>query len=79
MILPFAIASYSFLTYSYRIDPIMAWAGFSEYTFMNWVLIHDPYVRSLLVKRATMALLISVLLTAALSVLFILVPGKIRR
>ncbi|KAN0068862.1 RGS domain containing protein [Elaphomyces granulatus] len=76
VILPFAIASYFLASYQYKIDPVMALAGFSECTFMNWLLIREPYVQSLLTKRATAALLISVLLTAALSILFILVPGK---
>jgi hypothetical protein len=54
---------------------ILAFAGFSEYTFMNWARIREPYVRNLIRKRALMATLIALLIAVALSVIFILVPG----
>ncbi|KAL1969571.1 hypothetical protein VTN77DRAFT_9009 [Rasamsonia byssochlamydoides] len=75
VILPFAIASYFIASYQYKIDPIMALLGFSEYTFMNWASIREPYVRTLLNKRATATLLLAIFLAVALSVLFIFVPG----
>lgn len=53
----------------------MAYLGFSEYTFMNWASIREPYVRTLLNKRATATLLLAISLAVALSVLFIFVPG----
>ena len=53
----------------------MAYVGYSEYTFMNWAPIREPYVRKLLNKRATVTLLIAAFVAAALSILFILVPG----
>jgi hypothetical protein len=43
---------------------------------MQWSRIRDPYVRSLLVKRASMNLFITILIAAAIIVLFIFVPGK---
>ena len=50
------------MTYQYKLDPIMAWMGFSEYTFMNWSRIREPYIRQLLNKRATMTFLLAVIL-----------------
>ncbi|KAJ9289755.1 hypothetical protein DTO021C3_2826 [Paecilomyces variotii] len=75
VILPFAIASYFLVSYQYKIDPVMALVGYSEYTFMNWTRIQEPYVRRLLNKRATATLFITILLAVALCVLFIFVPG----
>ncbi|EAW10691.1 putative RGS domain protein (Rax1) [Aspergillus clavatus NRRL 1] len=75
VILPFAVAAYLIASYQYKLDPIMAFVGYSEYTFMNWAPIREPYVRKLLNKRAIATLLIAILVAAALSILFILVPG----
>ena len=76
LILPFTIGVYSLASQQYALDPILALLGFSEYTFMNWSRIRDPYIRGLLVKRASMNLLVTVLIGAAIIVLFIFVPGK---
>ena len=76
LILPFTIGVYSLASQQYALDPLLALVGFSEYTFMNWSRIRDPYIRSLLVKRATMNLFVTVLIGAAIIVLFIFVPGK---
>jgi hypothetical protein len=75
LILPFAVASYFIVTYQYRIDPVMAFLGYSEYTFMNWAPIREPYVRKLLNKRSTATTSIGFFVAAALSILFIFVPG----
>ncbi|KAB8260025.1 RGS domain-containing protein [Aspergillus pseudonomiae] len=75
LILPFIIASYFIVSYQYKIDPVMAFLGYSEYTFMNWSPIREPYVRKLLNKRATATILIAAFVATALSVLFIFVPG----
>lgn len=77
VILPFVVASYFIISYQYKLDPVMAMLGYSEYTFMNWAPIREPYVRKLLNKRATAAVLIGAFVAAALSVLFIFVPGTI--
>lgn len=77
VILPFVVASYFIISYQYKLDPAMAMLGYSEYTFMNWAPIREPYVRKLLNKRATAAVLIGAFVAAALSVLFIFVPGTI--
>ncbi|CAG7919878.1 unnamed protein product [Penicillium olsonii] len=75
IILPFAVASYFIISYHYKIDPIMAFLGYSEYTFMNWAPIREPYVRKLLNKRALVTAMIAFVTAAALSILFIFVPG----
>ncbi|KAB8236254.1 Bud site selection protein, Revert to axial protein 1 [Aspergillus alliaceus] len=75
LILPFLVASYFIVSYQYKIDPVMAFLGYSEYTFMNWSQIREPYVRKLLNKRSTATLLIAAFVAAALSILFIFVPG----
>lgn len=75
IILPFAVASYFIISYQYKIDPIMALLGYSEYTFMNWAPIREPFVRKLLNKRALVTAMIAFLTAAALSILFIFVPG----
>lgn len=54
----------------------MAMMGFSEYTPFNFSRIREPYIRRLLSKRAVMVLAITLLVDAALCILFILVPGK---
>lgn len=75
VILPFAVAAYFIVSYQYKIDPAMAFIGYSEYTFMNWAPIREPYVRKLLNKRALVTAAIAFLTAAALSILFIFVPG----
>lgn len=75
VILPFIVAAYFIASYQYKIDPVMAYLGYSEYTFLNWAPIREPYVRKLLNKRATATLFIALLVAAALSILFIFVPG----
>ncbi|ATY59046.1 Regulator of G signaling superfamily [Cordyceps militaris] len=76
VILPFAVGVYFLASYQYSLDPVMALLGFSEYTPFNFSRIREPYVRTLLVKRAFIVLLATTLVTAALCVLFIFVPGK---
>ena len=76
LILPFTIGIYALASQQYKLDPILAMIGFSEYTFMNFARIKDPYVRSLLIRRGAMNLAITILVGAALVVLFIFVPGK---
>ncbi|KAG0652382.1 rax1 [Hyphodiscus hymeniophilus] len=76
IVLPFTIGVYACLSYQYALDPILALAGFSEYTFMSFSRIQEAYIRKLLNKRAMMVLCLTVLVDAALCVLFIFVPGK---
>lgn len=74
--MPFTVGVYFLASYQYSLDPIMALVGYSENTPFNYSRIREPYVRRLLAKRAAMVLAITLLIDAALCVLFILVPGK---
>ncbi|KAI9835436.1 MAG: hypothetical protein M1819_002354 [Sarea resinae] len=76
LILPFTIGVYALATHQYALDPILALAGYSEYTFMTFSRIREPYVRKLLNKRAFMVLCVTILTVASLVVLFVFVPGK---
>merc|ERR1712072_254277 len=76
LVLPFTIGVYALCSHQYAIDPILALAGYSEYTFMSFSRIREPYVRKLLNKRAIMVLTVSTFITACLVVLFVFVPGK---
>ena len=76
LILPFTIGIYCLSSQQYSIDPVLALLGFSEYTFMNWARIREPFVRKLLNRRATMVLTWTILIGVAVIVLFIFVPGK---
>lgn len=76
LILPFTLGVYFLASYQYSLDPILALVGYSEYTPFNFSRIREPYVRKLLTQRAIMVLAVTLLIDAALCVLFILVPGK---
>jgi len=54
----------------------MALLGYSEYTFFTFSKIREPYVKRLLTKRALMVLAVTLLVDAALIILFVFVPGK---
>ncbi|MCJ1429747.1 Bud site selection protein, Revert to axial protein 1, partial [Sticta canariensis] len=75
LILPFTIGVYALSSQQYGIDPVLALAGLSEYTFMNWSRIREPYIRQLMTKRALMVLFTTIHIGVALIVLFIFVPG----
>ena len=80
LILPFTIIAYCLTTYQYRLDPVMGFVGFSEREFMRFSLIREPYIRRLIKMRSWTVVLIALLITIALSVLFIFVPGtRIRK
>ncbi|KAK1481834.1 hypothetical protein CCUS01_15940 [Colletotrichum cuscutae] len=76
LILPFTVGVYFLASYQYSLDPVLALIGLSEYTPFNFSRIREPYVRKLLAKRSIMVLAVTILIDAALCVLFILVPGK---
>jgi hypothetical protein len=67
---------YALCSHQYALDPLLALAGFSEYTFMSFAKIKEPFVRKLLNKRALMVLGVTLLIDAALVILFVFVPGK---
>ncbi|KAF1813913.1 regulator of G protein signaling superfamily [Eremomyces bilateralis CBS 781.70] len=76
LILPFTIGVYALASHQYMLDPILALVGYSEYTFMKFARVNEPFVRKLLVKRSWSVLGVVVLIDAALCSLFIFVPGK---
>lgn len=44
-ILPFTVGVYLLATHQYMLDPILALAGYSEYTFMTFSRVKEPFVR----------------------------------
>jgi hypothetical protein len=75
VILPFTLGAYLLVSYQYKLDVVMAYLGFSEYTWMNWSRVREPFVRKWLMARATMVTLMFLAIAIALSILFIFVPG----
>lgn len=59
MILPFSIGVYCLIAHQYSLDPIMGLAGISEYTFMEFYHVREPYIRRLLIKRSAGILLLT--------------------
>jgi len=75
VIIPFFVGVYGLLAHQYDLDPTLAFLGFSEATFMSFMRIREHYVRRLLVQRALFVHCLTVLIVAALTVLFTFVPG----
>ena len=48
LILPFTVGIYFLASHQYMLDPILALAGFSEYTFMHFARIKEPFIRYVL-------------------------------
>ncbi|KAF2758582.1 regulator of G protein signaling superfamily [Pseudovirgaria hyperparasitica] len=76
IIIPFSLGVYMLFTHQYTLDPILVFAGYSEYTLMSFSKIKEPFVKKLLLKRSYMVFAEVVLVTAAICCLFIFVPGK---
>lgn len=49
-ILPFTVAVYLLATHQYMLDPLLALAGSSEYTFFNFTRVREPYVKYVLYR-----------------------------
>lgn len=75
VILPFAVAVLLLMSHQYELDPILALLAQSETTPFRLIRVREPYVLRLLQKRAAGVLLLVTLVTAALTVLFVFVPG----
>ena len=45
LILPFTMGIYFLASHQYMLDPILALAGFSEYTFMHFARIKEPFIK----------------------------------
>ncbi|KAF2170122.1 hypothetical protein M409DRAFT_64478 [Zasmidium cellare ATCC 36951] len=76
LILPFTVGIYLLASHQYLLDPLLALAGLSEYTFLSFARIKEPFIRKLLTRRSLICLLSIALIDAALCCLFIFVPGK---
>lgn len=76
IILPFAIGIYGLFANQYMLDPVLALLGLSEYQFMKYMKVKEPYVRKLLIKRATWILILTAFTLAAITCLYVFVPGK---
>lgn len=75
VILPFAIAVLLIVSHQYELDPILALAQQSETTPFKLITVREKYVRKLLLQRAVGVIFLVALITAALTVLFVFVPG----
>ena len=64
------------MSHQYTLDPLVALVGFFEHTFFRFSRVEEPFVKVLLRKRALIALAYIVLITAAVVVLFVFVPGR---
>jgi hypothetical protein len=76
ILLPFFFGCYLLASHQFMLDPILALANKSEYTFMNFHHVKEPYVRQVQHQRAIWLLLLQLLVVAALVCLFVFVPGK---
>ncbi|KAJ4402081.1 Bud site selection protein, Revert to axial protein 1 [Didymella pomorum] len=76
LILPFFIAIYLIITHQYMLDPLIAIAGYSEYTLFDFNKIREKFVLKTLRRRALTVLALFFIILAAVCCLFILVPGK---
>ncbi|TGZ83569.1 regulator of G protein signaling superfamily [Ascodesmis nigricans] len=76
LILPFFIGVYCLIAHQYSLDPIMGILGVSEYSWMNFMKVREPYVRRLLIKRSIWILALTIFIVVALVCLYTFVPGK---
>lgn len=85
ILVPFFLGTYLILTFIYRLDPLMVLLRYSDNPELSMSkmtkrqsFIHnlkEPFVHRLLMKRAAWVLMLATIISAALSVLFGLVPG----
>ncbi|CAO1628763.1 unnamed protein product [Parajaminaea phylloscopi] len=75
VILPFSIALLLILSHQYELDPLLVLLSRSETTPFHLIQVREPYIKKLLRQRAVGMLVVTAILTAALCVLFIFVPG----
>jgi len=75
VILPFSVAVLLLMSHQYELDPILVLLSQSETTPFRLIRIREPYVHKLLLQRSFGVLMLIALITAALTVLFVCVPG----
>ena len=76
LILPFFVAIYLIITHQYMLDPLIALAGYSEYTLFDFNKIREKFVQKTLTRRAITVLVLFIIVLTAVCCLFIFVPGK---
>lgn len=80
IVIPYFIAFYCLISSIYLIDPILCWLGYSEsfsktVSISSIIKIREKFVYRLLLKRSLWVLFLIILFTAALTLIFALVPG----
>ncbi|EST10100.1 Regulator of G protein signaling domain protein [Kalmanozyma brasiliensis GHG001] len=75
VILPFAVAVLLLMSHQYELDPVLVLMSQSETTPFRLIRVREPYVRRLLLQRAVGLIGLIAIITAALTVLFVFVPG----
>ncbi|SAM75879.1 related to RAX1-Protein involved in determination of budding patterns [Ustilago bromivora] len=75
VILPFSVAVLLLMSHQYELDPILVLLSQSETMPFRLIRIRELYVHRLLLQRSLGVLLLIALITAALTVLFVFVPG----
>lgn len=78
IVVSFLIGFYCLVSSVYRLDPLLALAGFSE-SFIpkqSFIKVHDRFIYRLLLKRSLWVLALILLFTAILTIVFCLVPGR---
>ncbi|ODQ81432.1 hypothetical protein BABINDRAFT_159726 [Babjeviella inositovora NRRL Y-12698] len=75
--IPFFVSFYLILSALYYLCPVMVFCGLAESPALRWGIIRlkEPFIKTLLRKRSVFILCWMVFLTAAFSLVFILVPG----
>ncbi|KAI5785941.1 RGS domain-containing protein [Geopyxis carbonaria] len=76
LILPFLVGVYCLIAHQYSLDPILGILGISEYTFMNFMKVKEPYIRRLLIKRSAWILGLTVIIVVILVCIYTFVPGR---
>lgn len=77
VVIPFLVGFYCLVSSIYLIDPLLCWFRLSE-SFVydkSFIRISEPFIYRLLLKRSLWVLFLILVLTAAFTVLFCLVPG----
>lgn len=75
VLLPFTVALILILSHQYELDPLLVLLSRSETTPFHLIQVREPYIKKLLRQRAFGMLFVTAILTIALCVLFIFVPG----
>jgi hypothetical protein len=75
LFIPFTLAFLFLISHQYELDPILVFLGQSETTPFRTLRIREPYVRKLLLGRATWVATLIAICVVALTMIFWAVPG----